>query len=869
MPERPPLVFPTPQAESRTRLQQNPGLKGIRLPDRERQFQRLSPKFDQLLRSMSEPGLEVLNNPSVGDPEQVLVLETVGSVERFANAVRRVEGLDWLGEVESDEIVPDEDFYDESDPSKSLSGRLYLLITNQRALQEVLSLWRRYVDDPGFSFPYGLTTIREVFIRLKNVRRWNVTDRLLETGAMDDWIRDLKEFGNRPVRFEVEMWFRDGTGRRSSREMVVTDLIRKEGGRVLAQSVIEEIAYHGLLAELPAMSIQNIVDSQETELVKCEDIMFIRSAGQVVFGDRLTEGDISAHVEETFPQPTGEPTVALFDGVPLANHSLLAGRLILDDPEDWESDYPALERIHGTAMASLIAHGDLNKPGAPLGRPIYVRPIMRPRGSLSDSRPEGIPDDRLVVDLIHEAVRRLFEAVQGDGPAAPHVKVVNLSIGDPSRQFTQEMSPLARLLDWLSVKYNVLFVVSAGTHSRPLSLEVSREEFESWSSSELEDATIKALFRDARHRKILAPAETMNGLCVGAVHEDNGSPASCRREDDRIDPFPSRLLPSPISAFGSGYRRALKPDLVFAGGRQYYRRVPGADPVILEPVATRAAPGNSVACPSPQPGQLRSTTFSRGTSDAAALISRAAGFCYDSMLQVFSEGNADSETSNYVDSSDCEAQILKSMLVHGCSWDKMGGHLQKVLKSQRHSRQARDWTALWIGYGIPEWDRVIDCAEGRATVFGCGKLGNDEAHVYQLPLPPSLGSRSDKRRLTVTLAWFSPISASTQKYRTASLWFELIGNNLAPHRANADWQAVKRGTVQHEVFEGSKAQPFLDGEKIKLKINCREDAGNLHAPVGYGLAVSLEVAEGAGIAVYDEIRTRIAPSLPIRPETAG
>jgi hypothetical protein len=151
--------------------------------------------------------------------------------------------------------------------------------------------------------------------------------------------------------------------------------------------------------------------------------------------------------------------------------------------------------------------------------------------------------------------------------------------------------------------------------------------------------------------------------------------------------------------------------------------------------------------------------------------------------------------------------------------------------------------------------------------LGFGQLYDGEAHVFSLPLPPSLGSRPEWRRLTVTLAWLSPISASIQKYRNASLWFEMSNNGLAPTRSDADWRAVRRGTVQHEVFEGQRAEPFIDGEVIEIKVNCREDAGKIQNPVAYGLAVSLEVAEGVDIAVYNEIRTRIAPAIQIQQAT--
>ena len=80
--------------------------------------------------------------------------------------------------------------------------------------------------------------------------------------------------------------------------------------------------------------------------------MFFRPVGQMVVGDKSPEGDVEIAQIAEMPLPTGDPVVALFDGVPLANHRLLAGRLVVDDPDNWEADYAASERVHGTSMAS-------------------------------------------------------------------------------------------------------------------------------------------------------------------------------------------------------------------------------------------------------------------------------------------------------------------------------------------------------------------------------------------------------------------------------------------------------------------------------------------------------------------------------------
>jgi hypothetical protein len=40
-----------------------------------------------------------------------LVLETIGSIEEFARAVDRIEGMEWLAEWGEDDVEPDDDFY--------------------------------------------------------------------------------------------------------------------------------------------------------------------------------------------------------------------------------------------------------------------------------------------------------------------------------------------------------------------------------------------------------------------------------------------------------------------------------------------------------------------------------------------------------------------------------------------------------------------------------------------------------------------------------------------------------------------------------------------------------------------------------------
>ncbi|MNI79835.1 hypothetical protein D3C73_1363190 [compost metagenome] len=97
------------------------------------------------------------------------------------------------------------------------------------------------------------------------------------------------------------------------------------------------------------------------------------------------------------------------------------------------------------------------------------------------------------------------------------------------------------------------------------------------------------------------------------------------------------------------------------------------------------------------------------------------------------------------------------------------------------------------------------------------------------------------------------------------MWFDPPRTQLKIDRFEADATSVKRGTIQHEILVGDQAAPFIDGNELEIKVNCRQDAGGLALAVPYGLVVSLEVADGVDIQVYDEVKSRIRPTITIQP----
>jgi len=447
---------------------------------------------------------------------------------------------------------------------------------------------------------------------------------------------------------------------------------------------------------------------------------------------------------------------------------------------------------------------------------------------------------------------RIVQGGEGQAPAAPDVRVVNLSVCDPDRYFHYDMSPWARLLDWLSWKYNLLFIVSAGNYSEDIVLDVPREQLSSLSSTELQTEILKAMANNMRQRRLLAPAEAVNALTIGAVHSDMSGITS---QGNNIDPFDTNVpLPSPYNRLGLGYRNSIKPDILLSGGRQFYQEKLGN----VHTMATLTLPrvptvGHVVASPV---GTNRAIHVS-GTSDAAALASRSAAMIYDKLLEL-----QDAPNGSLLE-SDCFPVLLKTMLVHAAQWGDAYPLLERALKTPENSSKFNEYVARFIGYGELHTDRIDTCTEQRATIMGCGKLGTDEGHLYNIPLPTCLSGQAIWKRAVVTLAWFTPVNCRNRKYRKAALYVDFpskeVNEALGASRCGAYWQAVKRGTVQHEIFEGEYATVYSEDEALAIRVNCREDAGKLATTerVPYAVAVTLEVGEGIDLPIYEEIRARI------------
>lgn len=859
MADKPFLIIAASQRTKRPKKKSfPPGESTIHRPGAQRHGERLSPRFEALQAFLNAERQRLQTDAAGIEPECVLVLETIGNVQEFARAVQRIEGLEWLAEWDDDEIEPDDDFFNTKSPGELMVGHVYLTISNQQALHQLLSLWRHFQSDRSQKFAKGLAPLKQVFELLHDIRPWDVRDRLRDTGIVDIWREDLS-LGKDAIRFEAELWFRQSEGARARAFESVSRIVGQAGGRCIQSAALPDIAYHGIVIELPRESVRETVEAltqnRATELIRSNEVMFFRPTGQSAFP--LAPEIESAETEQTPPPPPTrpQPTVALLDGLPIENHAFLANRLTVDDPLGWASSYPVRDRQHGTFMASLIVHGDLEGTSEPLARPIHVRPILRP----DNAGQEAILDDVLPIDLVHQAVRRILVG-DGDEPAtAPTVRIINLSVADRYRLFFHQPSPWARLLDWLAWRHRVLFVVSTGNHLEDIELPMAPGELRELQEQARLAAVFRAVRSDMRNRRLMAPAESINSVTVGATHDDQTTIAPLG--GDRFELVP-RGFPQTFNGLGLGVRRAVKPDILLPGGRQFHvaRPLGRNGHEVLQSVIATSPPGQKVASPATTSLGLKATCHIRGTSNATALATRAAAHSLDVIEELRASSGGDAITDEAV------IPVLKALLVHGSSWGANGPIIQPMLIEPEEKpawQIMKDRISRFLGFGTVDTTRMIGCDDHRATMIGCGALAEDESVTFAIPLPSSLSGQKVWRRLTITLAWLSPINPRSARYRSAALAYAPTENPLQVNRSDHVQHAGSRGTVQHEVFEGDKAAVFEQDSMLSIRVDCRADAGTFEGEIPFALLVSLEVAPGTKLPIYQEIRDRVLVKVPL------
>ena len=687
----------------------------------DRQRSAIGPKFTRLREALERGDpLELRADPTALAPERLLVFEVRGTVSQFAAAIQRVPGLELVDEEEMAEQEGDKD------------PVAYLLMPDMEALRQLGSLWARWLAG---RLVVGETPWRDVFQLLRDLRPWGPQDRVqpLDAAELATEIEGLAD--DALVRLEVELIYRASGKTGSEAETEVRAAIAAYGGRVISRSRIDDIAYHAVLADLPVGAVRQIVEREMDGLAGLEPIMHIRPqslATGIELADPEADSAPAARVAGL-----GSPILALLDGVPVAAHPALADYVIVDDAFDLVPNAQVTRREHGTAMASLIVHGDRNRNEPPLPRQIHVVPV------LGDG--DQFPADRLIVDIIYLALARMRG---GSEPTAPDILIVNLSLGNRRRPFHNQLSAWARLLDRLSYQFGCLFLVSAGNTVTPFGVPIfaTGTAFEDADPRERSAAVISALGDIVADRRLFAPAETINGITVGACNEDAIDPVSRPVVSVHIDPFPNLRTANPSSGLGPGFARSVKPDILMPGSREHLQVVRSHAHVDVQPSRASRIAGLKVAVP-PSGGLENQMGFTSGTSAATALASRTCHRIHDALEAAY--GEAFTGLTHHQ-----RAVLLKALLVHPAHWpEDSASMLRTVLgptNPKQHVRQ-KDNIRRFLGYGWVDADEAVACAADRATFWATGELPPNRAITVDVPIPHCMAGQARLHSLSATL----------------------------------------------------------------------------------------------------------------------
>jgi hypothetical protein len=347
VPERPSAPLPPPQTGERRGA--SFGRSRPTGPGPGQQQQRLGGVFGRLREGLEAERIQITEEPEATAPEYVLVLEVAGEMDEFATAVAKVPGLEYLAEELGEKIEDTSTFANvdaRHETRTTLRREVFVVASDERAARELESLWAKW--QAGERLTYGWATWKAVFERLITVRQWNDSDRLSRTGASQVWKEELTDADTQMIPFEVELWYRSDAARRQAERDALTTSVQANNGRIVAEYVLPEINYHGILAELPANILLQTAETMTVAWLSDRDgrgVRFLRATGQT--GIPVTEDEQTGEAETPAPAAiNGDPRIAILDGLPVARHALLDGRIVLDDPEGWEETVDVRHRRH-------------------------------------------------------------------------------------------------------------------------------------------------------------------------------------------------------------------------------------------------------------------------------------------------------------------------------------------------------------------------------------------------------------------------------------------------------------------------------------------------------------------------------------------
>ncbi len=350
------------------------------------------------------------------------------------------------------------------------------------------------------------------------------------------------------------------------------------------------------------------------------------------------------------------------------------------------------------------------------------------------------------------------------------------------------------------------------------------------------------------HARLLDPATALNALTVGGTSRFEATRDAQRYPNAIEDHVLARAdQPFPLTRRGPSINGAIKPDVVEHAGNFALRR----DGSIPDP------PKKGIGVLSLNGGFATGPAFkeSIGTSYAAPQVAHKAARLLAAV-------------------PDASPNLLRALIGAHSRWPEAC----ETLLGPGNRPEGRERFLQLIGYGRVDDTALYRSLDHTVTLLAEERIGNDQHHFFELPLPASFwanGRRS--REIAVALAYSPEVRTTRLDYRRAKLWFNLVvaanldevtqafrrnrEEGMGEH-SNGRWlsnDARKNGTLQ--VSRWTFRQAPSRGDHVFVVVTRQDSAWSQEEHRAeeepYALAVVLADREQANAQLYAQVQAML------------
>ncbi|ANJ59050.1 peptidase S8 [Pseudomonas silesiensis] len=581
-------------------------------------------------------------------------------------------------------------------------------------------------------------------------------------------------------------------------------------------------------------------EAQANFLLSHQDVRLVDLPPRTGVDFKSLDLDIN-DVPLTIPSPLDtSPKICILDSGINTNHPLLKS-CIGEAVSFIDGESPEDISGHGTAVAGIAAYGDLEACTASgYWQPsawIFSGKILKHDAQTG----EPVFDVKTIEQTLDSAIQYFLQTYG--------CKIFNLSIGNLNAPYNnRHVRGMAYILDQLSRKHGILFIVSTGNFtgstSPPVPVNSWREEYPDYLMNS--------------QSVIIDPAPAMNVLTVGSLAKHTATTTAQRYpEINELCPA-SEDQPSPFTRHGPSVRGALKPEVVATGGN------------IATLMRRKDEQWKSV------PAGLGVLTLNHNFI-GKTLLSEMSGTSFAAPYITYLAARLSSE---YPDAS---ANMLRAMLVnHATVPVNCISTFDEAWRNQY--RKENGWRELpreVCGYGKIDDDVLYRSSDAAVVLMAEESIENNAHQFFELPLPEDfLRSKRSTRELKVSFAYSPPVRTTRIEYLGTRMFFRLVrGNSLSEvqkhfnHDTQDDHEPVNdsvdgdrrsvsttirdKGTVQASTWTFKLLQPNTKWFVVVTRND--RDWGNAlcEQKEKYSLVVTVTDHENIEATLYADIQLRL------------